>query len=288
VSDPARDSNWGRWGADDERGTANLLTPTTVLRALARPRSGCVYELGIEVRRGAPVGGTRISPLHFMTQDGGDFAALDRHDWGTADDYLILATQGTTHVDGLAHVWSEGKLYNGFAFTEVRSSGAGRLGLEKLGGLVAAVHLLDFSHLRGDGAPEITADLVDAAFAGRSTAPEAGDAVLFRTGWMDDALAGGEPVDGRYPVVAESMGEWFADHDVAVVGADNIAVEATGRRGVLPPLHKVLVRDLGVTMIELLDLRPPAADGVESGLLVVAPLRISRGVGSPVNPLLIA
>ena len=60
------------------------------------------------------------------------------------------------------------------------------------------------------------------------------------------------------------------------------------RRGVLPPLHKILVRDLGVTMMELLHLREPAEDGVETGMLVVAPLRISRGVGSPVNPLLVA
>ncbi|HEV3328550.1 MAG TPA: cyclase family protein [Acidimicrobiales bacterium] len=221
-----------------------------------------------------------------MTQDGGDFAALDRHDWGTADDYMVLATQGTTHVDGLAHVWSGGSLYNGFPFTEVRSSGAGRLGLEKLGGLVAAAHLLDFTHLRG-AATEITAELVDAVFASRGTAPGPGDAVLFRTGWMDDALTGALEEDA-YPVVAESMGEWFADHDIAVVGADNIAVEAIGRRGVLPPLHKILVRDLGVSILELLNLRGPGEDQVAGGLLVVAPLRISRGVGSPANPLLIA
>ena len=56
-------------------------------------------------------------------------------------------------------------------------------------------------------------------------------------------------------MVSPSMAEWFADHDIAIVGADNIAVEATGRRGVLPPLHKSLVRDLGVTMMELLNLR---------------------------------
>ena len=145
VSTAHRTTNWGRWGEDDERGAANLLTPDVVLAALRRPATGRVYELGIELRRDAPVGGNRIAPLHFMTQDGGDFAALDRHDWGTADDYMVLATQGTTHVDGLAHVWSGGPLYNGFPYTEVRSSGAGRLGLEKLGGLVAAAHLLDFT-----------------------------------------------------------------------------------------------------------------------------------------------
>lgn len=280
-------SNWGRWGEEDERGTANLLTPATVLEACRRPKAGRVYELGIELRRDAPVGGNRIAPLHFMTQDGGDFAALGRHDWGTADDYMVLATQGTTHVDGLAHVWSGGSLYNGFPFTEVRSSGAGRLGLEKLGGLVAAAHLLDFTHMCGDDAPEITASLVDDMFSQRGTRPQPGDALLFRTGWMDEALRS-SPDESKFPVVSPSMADWFGDHDIAIIGADNIAVEATGRRGVLPPLHKVLVRDLGVTLMELLDLRQPGEDRVESGLLVVAPLRISRGVGSPVNPLLIS
>jgi kynurenine formamidase len=199
---------------------------------------------------------------------------------------MVLATQGTTHVDGLAHVWSGGKLYNGFPFTEVRSSGASRLGLEKLGGMLASAHFFDFSHLRGADAPEITAEMVDELLVSRGTRPEPGDAVLFRTGWMEAALEG-DAVDAEFPVVALSMGEWFADHDISIVGADNIAVEATGRRGVLPPLHKILVRDLGVSMLELLHLREPGEDGVEAGLFVAAPLRISRGVGSPVNPLLV-
>jgi kynurenine formamidase len=286
LSAPDRNDNWGRWGTDDERGAVNLLTPDVVLEALSRPKTGKVYQLGIELKRDAPVGGNRIPPLHFMTQDGGDFAALNRTDWGTADDYMVLATQGTSHVDGLAHVWSGGKLYNNFPFTEVRSSGAQRLGLEKLGGLVASVHFLDFTHLCDSNELDITGDIVNEVFAARGVTPKAGDAVLFRTGWMDDALRG-ETDARRYPVVAESMGTWFAEHDIAIIGADNIAVEATGRRGVLPPLHKVLVRDLGVTLLELLDLRLPGEEGVTEGLLVVAPLKISRGVGSPVNPLLI-
>jgi kynurenine formamidase len=286
MSGGVREDNWGRWGDDDEKGTANLLTPAAVLSACQRPSVGRVYQLGIELRRDAPVGGNRIAPLHFMTQDGGDFAALDRHDWGTADDYMVLATQGTTHVDGLAHVWSGGKLYNGYPFTEVRSTGAARLGLEKLGGLVASAHLLDFTHLCGPDARDITAELVDEWFEVRGISPLPGDAVLFRTGWMEEALVG-TPDESTFPVVSPSMATWFADHDIAIVGADNIAVEATGRRGVLPPLHKVLVRDLGVTIMELLNLREPGEDQVEGGLLVVAPLRISRGVGSPVNPLLV-
>jgi kynurenine formamidase len=282
-----RENNWGRWGSDDERGAVNLVTPEKVMAACRRPQTGVEYQLGIDLKRDAPVGGNRIAPLHFMTQDGGDFAALGRHDWGTADDYMVLATQGTTHVDGLAHVWSGGQLYNGYPYTEVRSSGAGKLGLEKLGGMVTTAHLFDVSHLQGENPPEITPELVEQMLSTRQTRPEAGDAMLFRTGWMESALQG-DAEDARFPVVALSMGEWFADNDIAIVGADNIAVEATGRRGVLPPLHKILVRDLGVTMMELLHLRAPAEEGVETGMLVVAPLRISRGVGSPVNPLLVA
>lgn len=279
-------SNWGRWGADDERGAANLLTPDHVLAALTTPLNGRVYELGIEVRRGAPTSAGRTSPQHFMLHDGGDFAALERNDWGTADDYIMLPTQGTTHLDGLAHMWYDGRLYNGHSYREVRSSGTGKLGVEKLGGLITTAHLVDATDRIRTGELELDGHYLDEVFARRGTTPRPGDALLLRSGWMEDALAGGVE-DSHYPVLAPTVAEWIADHDLAVVGADNIAVEATGRRGTLPPLHKIVVRDLGVTLLEMLHLREPGIDGVERGLLVVAPLRISRGVGSPVNPLLI-
>ena len=66
-------STWVDWGDDDELGRVNLLTPEKVMDACRRPQTGQVYQLGIDLKRGAPVGGNRISPLHFMTQDGGDF-----------------------------------------------------------------------------------------------------------------------------------------------------------------------------------------------------------------------
>jgi kynurenine formamidase len=283
--------NWGRWGPDDERGAVNLITAERVLAACRGPRQGRVYELGIELRRDAPVGGERTAPLHFMAHDGGDFAALGRDDWGTADDHVSLYTQGTTHIDGLAHMWTGGRLYNGFSYREVRSSGTGKLGVEKLGGIVTTAHVLDFADRAGERDSDVTVRDLEAHFATTGMRPQPGDAVLFRTGWMEAALAAartGEPLAGRgFAVVAPETADWFADHDIAVVGADNIAVEATGRRGVLPPLHERLVCHLGVTLIEMLDLRGPGVDGVTAGLLVVAPLRISRGVGSPVNPLLV-
>jgi kynurenine formamidase len=284
----ASTGNWGRWGADDQRGTANLLSPEVVQRALAAPTGGRVYQLGLEIKKGMPLGGPRAEPLHLMAIDGGDFAALGRDDWGAADDYLMLATGGTTHIDGLSHMWFDGAMYNGHDFRTVRSSGAGRLGVEHIGGIVTQAHLLDFvanPPAREDGV--IESGDVERLVEAHGVAVEAGDALLFRTGWMDAALGNEQPPLGC-PTVGADVGQFVGDHDVVLVGADNIAVEKDPGASTNLPLHKVVLRDLGGYLVELLDLSAPAADGVTSGMLVIAPLRIHRGVNSPVNPLLIA
>jgi kynurenine formamidase len=279
-------NNWARWGSDDERGAANLLSGETVLAACAAPREGRVYNLGIELNRNAPYAGNRLSPVHLMSSDGGDYAALGRDDWGTADDYLFLACGGTTHIDALAHVWSGGTLYNGHSYREVRSSGAAKCGIEKTGGLVTRGLLLDFT-TRATNDGQIDSEHLDAWFAEHNITPRAGDALLFRSGWMEDALTGTlreEP----YPVLGLDAAAWIARYDIAMIGADNQAVETVGRRGVLPPLHGIVMRDLGVYILEMLILKEPAEAGVTEGLFVVAPLLITRGVNSPVNPLLIS
>jgi kynurenine formamidase len=279
--------NWGRWGDADERGAANLVDAACVARATRRVEQGRTYELGIEIRRDAPLGGPRAGAIHLMAIDGGDFAALGRDDWGTADDYLILATGGTTHVDGLCHMWYDGKLYNGFPYTDVRSSGAARCGVEKLGGLVTTAHLLDFADRETERADVIGAADIERYVSERALEVGSGDALLVRTGWMEAALRKEE--SGRsFPAVGADAADWVADHDIAIVGADNIAVERTpGPTDSDLPLHASLLTDLGVYILELLDLSGPAADGVGSGMFVLAPLRIHRGINSPLNPLLV-
>jgi kynurenine formamidase len=282
-------TNWGRWGDGDQRGTTNLLSSDVVLRALAAARLGRVYQLGLEIKKGMPLGGPRAEPLHLMAIDGGDFAALGRDDWGAADDYLMLATGGTTHIDGLSHMWFDGAMYNGHDFRTVRSSGAGRLGVEHIGGIVTRAHLLDFAAnppSRADGV--IETDDVERYLVERDVTVESGDALLFRTGWMDAALAGREREGESFPSVGADVGRFVAEHDIVLVGADNIAVERDPGQSTNLPLHKIVLRDLGGYLVELLDLSAPAADGVTSGMLVLAPLRIHRGVNSPVNPLLVA
>jgi kynurenine formamidase len=111
---------------------------------------------------------------------------------------------------------------------------------------------------------------------------EAGDALLIHTGWMERWRAG-DGGESHAPALAPSASRWIVEQDIAIVGADNPAVEVYGE----DDLHTELIRGHGVYLMELLTLAEPVADRVSEGLLVVAPLLIVRGVGSPVNPILI-
>jgi kynurenine formamidase len=284
-------SNWGRWGEDDERGTANLLDAAHVREALGAASSGEVYSLGVTVGRGSPSLGRR-SPLHLMSVDGGDFAALDRLDgFGFADDYLMMATHSSTHIDALSHVTSRGSMYNGFSWREVRSTGARRCAVDQIGAIVTRAHLFDVAGARAVEALEPGETIAAAELERIRVANDAeikpGDAVLVRTGFIRTLL--GDPLrEGAEPGLDPACAEWIADLDLSLVGADNSAVEVQveGQRD--EPLHRSVLVGLGCYFVELLNLDGPAAAGVGAGLLVVSPLKIERGVGSPVNPVLIA
>src|ERR1700735_3955230 len=163
--DSDRLSNWGRWGAQDERGAANLITPATVRAAVNLDEDGVVHSLAMPIQqRGVPVYPERMPPMHFMALDGGDYAAGARvrwRDFEVADDYIFLGTHGTTHVDALSHGWYGGKMYNGFEPTRVGSYGATRLGIENLTALVARAVVVDLP--RHVGVQHLEADYVVSA-----------------------------------------------------------------------------------------------------------------------------
>src|SRR5688572_18633692 len=53
-----------KWGASDERGSANHMTPAAVLNAARLIRTGDVIELGRVLRAGMPIQATRRFDLH--------------------------------------------------------------------------------------------------------------------------------------------------------------------------------------------------------------------------------
>lgn len=292
----ARERNWGRWGADDECGTANLLDEERVRAACAQVRSGRVISLALPLSpRDVPVLPGRPSPQHFMRLDGGDYAAglARRGGFQTTDDMVLLPTHAATHIDALAHVADEDRLYNGHPLSGVRSNGAARCGIDKLPALVGPGLLLDLCALheveRLQAGHVITPNELEACGRRQEVSVEPGSIVLLRTGWLATFRSeGAAAFFESEPGIGMAAAGWLAERDVAAVGADNYAVEVIptedGRPG---PVHRALVRDCGMYLLEMLALDELAQAGAWTFLFVAAPLPIKGGVGSPLNPLAI-
>jgi kynurenine formamidase len=302
--DPARADNWGRWGADDERGAANLITPERIVEAARLVQRGKVISLAIPLDSSGPVFPPRLPPLRLMAMSGADVAAGEPASPAAAglhiaDDYVFMPLQGSTQWDALAHAWTGDRLYNGVPQTEVRGSGAARLGIENAKeSLVGRGVLVDVLAAKGGelarGAAITRADL-DAALARQQTRVRPGDIVLVRTGVVPGYYAIADPVERQRYVLAPQAGlaldtaGWVKEHDVAAIAADNLTLEFFPAQG--ETLHATLIPKLGVHIGEIWWLEELAADCARDGryefFLAAQPLHIPRGVGSPVNPVAI-
>lgn len=305
---PGTLSNWGRWGAQDEIGTANYVSPEAIVAAARLVRRGVVFSCAIPLDEKGPVYPGRLPPKHVMTVSGADYAAGMRGS-GTnppggikfADDYIFAALQCSTQWDALSHAWYGDQLYNGVSEKDVRGTGARKLGIEKLyRHFVGRGVLLDLPRAMNDGQrlaqgyPVTASDLDRAAAMGRVTIGK-GDIVLVRTGhlpWFYTLKDKREFWNGA-PGLGRTTVSWLHEREVAAVAMDTVAIEvqpAEGEGSYLP-LHGALIRDLGMTLGEMFDLEPLAddcaQDGVYEFLFVGQPLRITGAVGSPLNPLAI-
>ena len=95
------------------------------------------------------------------------------------------------------------------------------------------------------------------------------------------------------PGIGLACAEWLHEHDVAVIASDNWAIEVLPGEDdtELLDVHMVLIRDMGMTLGEILDLDELAddcaADGVYEFFLTAPPIKFTNAVGSPINPLAI-
>lgn len=291
-ADPGQgDGNWGRWGADDETGALNLVGPDAILAGAALVTEGRTISLAQPLGPASPMPPHRSAPRRFMDRDGGDYAAGARAPGGFkfAEDTVVLSTHSGTHLDALSHTWSGDTLYNGHPAASLRSTrGAQRCGADKLRPVATRGVLLDLVEGYGGplppGTPVGPSDL-EAAYARAGVTPMPGDALLLRTGWWEvqaDEPAYYETEPGPTPEAAR----WLAELDVALVGADNYAVEVqpAGTPSMFP-VHLELLHRNGIPLLENLSLLELARTGRATFQLVVAPLPLAGSTASPVTPL---
>ena len=285
---------WGKWGSDDERGALNYIGAAEVRHATTLVRTGEVLRLAQLLSPKTPVPSHRCGMQHFMGRDGGDYAAGAKRPGGFqfAEDTVVMPLHIGTHVDALCHAWYDDKLYNGYLGDTLRSTtGAARLGVEKMPPVVTRGVLLDLVRLKGrllaDGESIGRADL-EAAAAAAGITPGRGDAVLLRTGWLEAQKGVKQPSFNEEPGIDLEAALWLAEAEVAVVGADNFAIEVLPfPAGKVFPVHQRLIRDFGVVLLEGLMLDPLVASGRHEFMFVASALPIVGATGSPLSPVAI-
>ncbi|WP_369368416.1 cyclase family protein [Streptomyces sp. CG4] len=282
---------WGRWDPAD-RGAWNRVTADHVRRATAAVRSGTVVPLALPWNT-RPGPDNRKPAVHHMT----DLGDVESPEPSTHKDFIAADYhgKGITHLDALCHIAYRGQLYGGRAAGDVVDTAGARFGaVSALGPLVTRGVLLDLPAVLGIGwlepgqavhAPDITA----AEQALDVTIGE-GDAVLLRSGqvrrrmalgaWDPDMASAGFHVDAL-PLLAE--------RGIALLGGDGDSdVRPSPVEGVHSPVHALAVAAMGVPLLDNLDLEALSAATAEAGryefLLVVAPLNVPGGTGSPVTP----
>lgn len=286
--------NWGRWGADDEAGTLNLIGPDQVRRGISLIREGLVVSLAMTLGPKTPGSPHRKPVERYMMRDGGDYAAGARRPGGFqfAEEVVSFAAHSGTHIDALAHVWCDDQLYNGHSAHHVRSTtGAVRCGADKLKPICTRGLLLDVAAVRGRplaAGEEVSVDDLKAACELAGGHPEPGDAILVRTGWIATAFSDPAAYFAEEPGLGPGAAEWLARADVAVIGSDNCAIEVMPfKDGAVFPVHQLLIRSFGMPLIENMMLDALAETGRRRFLFVAAPIPLENGTAGPVCPVAI-
>lgn len=287
-----RDENsWGKWGIEDEIGSLNYVTPEIVKKSVGLVESGEILSLAQPFGPNAAVAPHRNSPLRFMDRDAGDYALGARAPSGFkfAEDTVQFATHSGTHVDALSHAWSGDQLYNGHSASQTRSTkGAQKCGADKLRPILTRGILIDLVEFLGkplEASFNIEAKHLEDYYAAHKILPQSGDAILIRTGWGERNL---DPHDyhENEPGLTIDAATWLVQHDIAIVGADNYAVEAQPSPPETNfPVHLFLLHQNGVPLIENLSLSELAQRNRESFLFVLSPIALVGSTASPVTPL---
>jgi kynurenine formamidase len=296
----ARVRNWGRWGADDQLGTLNLIDAAARRRAAASVRSGKSFALGLPLSEteGIQAGFIkgRVNPIRSMIQVNEPLSPDP--DWVcSSEDVVTLALQCATHWDALAHCSYGGVIYNGYPATSVTDEGASLCGIGLLTTVVSRGVLLDVPRALGlqvlePGYAIRPVDL-DAAceLGGVEVAP--GDIVLVRTGQMAhlvppnrDLIAYTWPSPG----LTIETAEWFSARDIAAVATDTLVFEVFPCQydDIYLPVHLLHLVEMGMTQGQNWVLDELAADCADDSqytfLLDATPLPLTNGLGSPLNP----
>jgi kynurenine formamidase len=280
-----------RWGADDQRGAANRLTPAKVLEAKNAITKGVVYQLGHVYEPGMPMFGTR----HYSLRIPQAFKMPGKNE-AVYHDEIISGELGQigTQFDGLGHLGMGDLFYNGNRRSEfAQAEGLTKLGIENVGAIVTRGVLIDVAKFKGvDQLPpryEITPADLKGALQRENVQIRSGDVVLIHTGWSSLWMKDNAKYGESEPGIGLAAGQMLVDAEVVVVGADTWGVEVMPNldASLSAPVHQLFLARNGIYLHENLITADLARDSVYEFVYMFAPLRLKGATGSPGNPIAI-
>jgi hypothetical protein len=313
-------SNWGLFGESDELGMVNVLTSERVLAGARCVQRGASFNLDLPLELDPPVSPSgRGAPQHTITRTSEQL--LDDY---VDKFYLQGSTQidGLRHVKHPDHGF-----YNGHSEEEISPGsatlGVSRWAERGIVGRGVVLDVAGFLADRGEPldpreARQIPVAVLDECARAEGVELRGGDLILMHTGWVEYlmGLSYEERLTLPRSVVSpglaqdESTLRWLWERQTPLIASDNLAVECYPPR--TPPylstqelsdgpkawhnepvllLHRHIIAMLGIVVGELWKLgdlcRDSRKDGVWECLLVVKPLNLRGGVGSPANAIAI-
>ena len=288
-------SNWGRWGEDDELGQANFITQEKRIAAARLVREGITVSLAHDV-----VQEDAVDTSAYLNRE-----VISVSPTGAADKLEYTGSyHGTihSHLDSLdCHIMYEGKGYNGVGYEEVEAADgcprgsihAHRNGVVTRGVLFDATLLPGRATLDGwlePGTP-ITYEDLEILEEIQGVRVQPGDVILLHTGrWIRREALGAWPISDGVAGYHADVAYFLKDRGVAMIGHDMFNdVSPSGVGNISLPLHSLALVSLGVSIFDNLDFTEVAELAKQLGryefLFMASPLRIQKGMGSPLNPI---
>ncbi len=290
-----------KWGAKDEMGSGNLMTPAMALKAAKLIHTGEVFTLGFHLSAALPLIGSRRFDLHMKRS-----TATDPGTRGENEEIVITELgQVGTQLDAFAHQIYGGEYYNcitnhDMSFPDAASTelsagarqGFPKLGVEKIPDIMTRGVLIDVAGLKNvdmlQGGYVITPDDLQQALAREKVKLEPGDAVMINTGWGKQyTVKDKDKYLKSSPGIGIEAGEWLIKQNPMLVGTDTCCVEVRPypEQKMNLPIHAMFLIDYGVYLVENLKLEQLASAHAYETAYIMTPLKIEGGTGSTIDPI---
>ncbi|MBQ0798188.1 MAG: cyclase family protein [Porticoccaceae bacterium] len=284
-----------KWGAEDEIGAANLITPQSVLLASQLVKRGKTHHLGVIIDKDTPAFGPRSLNLQIV-QPGQEWGREAFPNGFNYNDDMFQGWFGIgSQLDGLGHVGQHGTFYNCMKGEDfVTTTGLTKLGIEKVPPIVARGIVLDMAaHFGVDylkGGQVFSVKDVKAVASKQNTPIRPGDVVLFHTGWTENMMSQNPKTWGSTePGIAEGVATYLAGENVLAVGADTWGVDPIPpeKPGRIFQGHITLLLENGIYLFETMNTGPLVRDGALEFFFVFGPPRVRGAVQALADPIAI-